>query len=166
MTICPPAYTSPGVFRKIRSISPLTVPAPAAAWVLEVPAEEIAAGLAEFRPCPGRMELVELPGDLLLLEDSYNANPLSMRAALDALDDLGRPGRRIAVLGDMLELGAAARDLHFEVGQTAARLGIEEGDAIEIAARLGGQRAPARERRVRIRDGLGESGAVGSGDPA
>jgi len=90
--------------------------AAAAAWLLGVAANDIVAGLAEFKPCPGRMELIELPGDLLLLEDSYNANPLSVRAALDALHDLGRPGRRIAVLGDMLELGPAAPDLHHEVG--------------------------------------------------
>lgn len=94
--------------------------AAAAAWVLDIPPQEVVAGLSEFRPCPGRMELLELPGDILILEDSYNANPLSMRAALDALDDLGRPGRRIAVLGDMLELGQAARDLHREVGALAA----------------------------------------------
>ncbi|TLM65815.1 MAG: UDP-N-acetylmuramoyl-tripeptide--D-alanyl-D-alanine ligase [Deltaproteobacteria bacterium] len=95
--------------------------AAAAAWVLEVPVDDIAAGLGEFKPCPGRMELIELPGDLLLLEDSYNANPLSMRAALDALHDLGRPGRRIAILGDMLELGPTAGDLHREVGALVAK---------------------------------------------
>jgi UDP-N-acetylmuramoyl-tripeptide--D-alanyl-D-alanine ligase len=95
--------------------------AAAAAWGLGVPGDDIVAGLAAFRPCPGRMELVELPGDRLVLEDSYNANPLSMRAALDALYDLGRPGRRIAVLGDMLELGPTARDLHYEVGTLVAQ---------------------------------------------
>lgn len=94
--------------------------AAAAAWVLEVSLEDIVAGLAEFKPCPGRMELVKLADDVLVIEDSYNANPLSMRAALDALHDLGRPGRRIAVLGDMLELGQAARELHFEVGALVA----------------------------------------------
>jgi len=94
--------------------------AAAAAWVLEVPLEDIVAGLAAFKPCPGRMELVELADDVLVIEDSYNANPLSMRAALDALHDLGRPGRRIAVLGDMLELGQAAGELHFEVGALVA----------------------------------------------
>ena len=94
--------------------------AAAAAWVLGVPAGEIAAGLGGFSPCPGRMELIALAADVLLLEDSYNANPLSMRAALDALSDLGRHGRRIAVLGDMLELGPTARDLHREVGSLVA----------------------------------------------
>jgi UDP-N-acetylmuramoyl-tripeptide--D-alanyl-D-alanine ligase len=109
--------------------------AAAAAWVLDVPPADIAAGLAEFKPCPGRMELVELPGDLLILEDSYNANPLSMRAALDALHDLGRPGRRIAVLGDMLELGQAARDLHREVGTLVA----ERADWLFTLGELAGE---------------------------
>ncbi len=94
--------------------------AAAAAQVLEVSLDDIVAGLENFSPCPGRMELVGLPGDILLLEDSYNANPMSMRAALDALHDLGRQGRRIALLGDMLELGSAAKDLHREVGTVAA----------------------------------------------
>lgn len=92
----------------------------AAARVLSVPLDEIVAGLESFRPCPGRMELIELPDDIVLLDDTYNANPLSMRAALDALHDLGRPGQRIAVLGDMLELGVSARELHEEIGQVAA----------------------------------------------
>jgi len=94
--------------------------AAAAAWSLEVSPADIAAGLASFRPCPGRMELIELPDDILILEDSYNANPLSMRAALDALYDLGRPGRRLAILGDMLELGPATGALHHEVGTLVA----------------------------------------------
>lgn len=94
--------------------------AAAAALALGVALSDIVAGLGEFKPCPGRMELVPLPDGILLLEDSYNANPLSMRAALDALDDLGAGGRRIAVLGDMLELGPTAADLHSEVGALAA----------------------------------------------
>lgn len=90
--------------------------AAAAATVLGVGPRQIAAGLAAFQPCPGRMELIELPGDIVLLEDSYNANPLSVHAALDALNDLGSGGRRVAVLGDMLELGASARELHQQIG--------------------------------------------------
>jgi len=94
--------------------------AAAAAMVLDVSPDDIVAGLESFRPCPGRMELVELPGDILLLNDSYNSNPMSVKAALDALHDLGRNGRRIALLGNMLELGSEANDLHREVGAMAA----------------------------------------------
>jgi len=112
--------------------------AAAAAWVLDVSCADIVAGLSGFRPCPGRMELIELPGDIVVLEDSYNANPLSVRAALTALYDLGRPGRRIAVLGDMLELGASAREMHREIGALAAasvdRLLVLGDLASELAA--------------------------------
>jgi UDP-N-acetylmuramoyl-tripeptide--D-alanyl-D-alanine ligase len=67
------------------------------------------------------MELLELAGDIVVLEDSYNANPLSVHAALDALHDLSSPGRRIAVLGDMLELGPSAQELHHQIGVIAAK---------------------------------------------
>ena len=94
--------------------------AAAAATVLGVGLKDIATGLETFKPCPGRMELLELPGDIVVLEDSYNANPLSVRAALDALHDLGSAGRRIAVLADMLELGPTAPELHRQIGAIAA----------------------------------------------
>jgi len=95
--------------------------AAAVATVLGVGLKEIAAGLAAFKPCPGRMELIELPGNVVVLEDSYNANPLSVHAALNALYDLGAAGRRIAVLGDMLELGASAPELHHQIGTLVSR---------------------------------------------
>ena len=94
--------------------------AAATASVLGVGLPEIVAGLESFKPCPGRMELLELPGDIVVLEDSYNANPLSVHAALDALHDLSSPGRRIAVLADMLELGLSAPELHHQIGKVAA----------------------------------------------
>jgi UDP-N-acetylmuramoyl-tripeptide--D-alanyl-D-alanine ligase len=63
-------------------------------------------------------------GPLTVLDDAYNANPASMAAALEALADRRVAGARIAVLGEMLELGAAAGDLHREVGRAAGRFGV------------------------------------------
>jgi len=95
--------------------------AAAAALALGTPAAAIVRGLEAFRPVRGRMEVVRLASGAVLLEDSYNANPLSTQAALTALDEMGGSGRRIAVLGDMLELGAAAAELHRQVGAAAAQ---------------------------------------------
>lgn len=85
-----------------------------------VPGPVIVRGLEQFRPCAGRMEVTALADDVLLLEDCYNANPLAVKAALATLAELPGEGRNIAVLGDMLELGEAAAQLHREVGQVAA----------------------------------------------
>ena len=73
-----------------------------------------------------RGELIELPGGSVLVNDCYNANPISMRAALDHLVSLEVPGRRIAVLGGMAELGPGSPGYHHEVGARARELGIDE----------------------------------------
>jgi UDP-N-acetylmuramoyl-tripeptide--D-alanyl-D-alanine ligase len=72
-----------------------------------------------------RGELVELPEDAILINDSYNANPISMRAALDHLASLDAGGRRLAVLGEMKELGPDAAAYHREVGEYARERGVE-----------------------------------------
>jgi UDP-N-acetylmuramoyl-tripeptide--D-alanyl-D-alanine ligase len=72
-----------------------------------------------------RGELVELPEDAILINDSYNANPISMRAALDHLASLDAGGRRLAVLGEMKELGPDAAAYHREIGSYARDRGVE-----------------------------------------
>jgi UDP-N-acetylmuramoyl-tripeptide--D-alanyl-D-alanine ligase len=72
-----------------------------------------------------RGELVDLPGGAILINDSYNANPISMRAALDHLASLEAKGRRVAVLGEMRELGPEAAAYHREIGEHARRRGVE-----------------------------------------
>ena len=82
------------------------------------------------------------------LDDSYNANPDSMKAALRTLVELDAQGKRIAVLGEMRELGAQSERGHREVGETAATLGVDQlitvGDAAEMIAQ--GARAAGLEK--------------------
>jgi UDP-N-acetylmuramyl pentapeptide synthase len=83
----------------------------------------VKSGLEEFHPVAMRSEVRDIDGRTVLA-DYYNANPASLNAALETLASL-RPGTRtIAVLGDMLELGPAAAEIHRTVGAAVARLGI------------------------------------------
>jgi len=85
----------------------------------------VVAGLETYRPMGGRMTRHSLAGGVDLIDDTYNANPTSMRAALEALGRIKEPGRAVAVLGDMNELGESALEAHREIGRTAAELGID-----------------------------------------
>src|SRR6201987_2198603 len=71
-----------------------------------------------------RGQRVELAGGGVLIDDCYNANPMSTRAALEDLA-ASAPGRRVAVLGEMLELGAQAPELHREIGRFASEEGVD-----------------------------------------
>ena len=93
--------------------------AAASAHALGVEPELIRSGLEEFTPYDRRFNLEEV-GGLVLVDDSYNANPASMAAALVTMRDIREECRAIAVLGDMLELGAGAAAAHREVGLLAA----------------------------------------------
>lgn len=97
--------------------------AAAAASAAGASLEQIVAGLAEARAVAGRLELKPALNGAFLVDDSYNANPSSLKAGLDAFASLG--GRRWLVLGDMLELGAGVDELHAEVGRYARQAGIE-----------------------------------------
>jgi len=85
-------------------------------------------GRVEFALGAGRGRRVTLGGGVTLIDDCYNANPMSMRAALDDLAATaarGEHARRVAVLGDMLELGPAEREFHVEIGRYASDLGVD-----------------------------------------
>ena len=82
--------------------------------------ETIAAGLSAFRPVRGRMNIRRTEGGITVIDDTYNANPGSMTAALATLKRLKGTARGFFVAGDMYELGAFAESLHRELGQTAA----------------------------------------------
>jgi UDP-N-acetylmuramoyl-tripeptide--D-alanyl-D-alanine ligase len=87
----------------------------------------------EFSPWRG--EELPLPGGGLLINDAYNANPVSMRAALVHLAATAGARRRVAILGDMAELGAGAPAFHEEIGREAARNGVQALFAVGKLAR-------------------------------
>ena len=91
----------------------------ACAGVAGVDPVEAAAALADIAPPPGRLQLRTL-GRLTVLDDSYNANPGSLAAAAATLDEVGLGGRRVFVVGDMLELGREASGIHRAAGRTLA----------------------------------------------
>ncbi len=84
--------------------------------------EEICEGIAHAKTIAGRTNLITL-GDVLVIDDCYNANPVSMKASLDVLAQA--EGRKIAVLGDMGELGENEREMHYDVGKYAANTGVD-----------------------------------------
>lgn len=84
----------------------------------------IDAGLRAARPVAGRLQFLEGAGGAQIIDDTYNANPSSLTAALDTLAAL--PGKKIVVLGDMAELGIEAETWHRHAGKMARSMGIEE----------------------------------------
>jgi UDP-N-acetylmuramoyl-tripeptide--D-alanyl-D-alanine ligase len=86
---------------------------------LGFPLDRAHEGAGEVQLSRWRGEEVELPGGGLLINDSYNANPVSMKAALEHLAERAGGRRRVAILGDMAELGEGASELHAEVGRAA-----------------------------------------------
>ncbi|KAF0187821.1 MAG: UDP-N-acetylmuramyl-tripeptide synthetase/UDP-N-acetylmuramoyl-tripeptide--D-alanyl-D-alanine [Desulfobulbaceae bacterium] len=128
------------------------VAAAAIAYAAGIDITEIAAGLGVFRSADKRMQIVKGKGGLNILNDTYNANPASMRAGLATLGQ--QEGvRKLAIIGDMLELGPTSAEAHREVGKFAAALAIDYlalvgNFATEIAA--GATMAGLENERVRI----------------
>jgi len=98
--------------------------AAAVASLCRVGMPDIKAGLEQYSSFPGRMEIVPLDNSITIINDTYNANPVSMETALTTLAQLKGAGRGIAVLGDMLELGAASEAYHRQLGSLIKTLRI------------------------------------------
>jgi UDP-N-acetylmuramoyl-tripeptide--D-alanyl-D-alanine ligase len=102
------------------------IAAAAVSWAANIKSELIVAGLEKFQPVAGRIRSHELPGfgkEARVIDDTYNANPDSVIAAIDVLAKL--PGTRWLVLGDMGEVGDKGDVFHHEIGEYAKRMGIE-----------------------------------------
>jgi UDP-N-acetylmuramoyl-tripeptide--D-alanyl-D-alanine ligase len=128
--------------------------AAAAAAAAGASLEHIVAGLDAVRPVPGRLQLKQAACGAWIIDDSYNANPSSVRAAIEVLASID--GRRWLVLGDMAELGEFAADAHAQIGAFAREHGIERLLATGSLAALaverfgaGGQWFPDAEAMTR-----------------
>ena len=131
--------------------------AAAAALAAGVPAAAVVAGLQAFEPVKGRSKVLRLAVQghvVTLVDDTYNANPDSVRAAIDVLADL--PGPHILVLGDMGEVGHQGAIFHAEAGRYAKAKGIEQmftlGDLAQLAANAfdGAQHFDSMERLIEM----------------
>jgi UDP-N-acetylmuramoyl-tripeptide--D-alanyl-D-alanine ligase len=107
--------------------------AAACAFAVNVPVKTIAEGLAEFRPYTGRHQVKKTPSGATLIDDSYNANPDSVRAAIDVLAAAEPP--TALVLGDMGEVGEQGAEFHREVGAYARAKGVSQLLAMGEATR-------------------------------
>lgn len=94
--------------------------AAAVGFINNLTLSQIKTGLEKIKPLPFRMNLLKLPNGSYLIDDSYNSNPLATKTAIEAVERLKTSGKKIAVLGEMKELGDLALNGHREVGKTLA----------------------------------------------
>ena len=130
---------------------------------LGISSDEFSNAIATYVPPPGRMQRIKLD-DIVLIDDTYNANPASVRAAVDTLSAMRQANRRILVLGDMNELGEGSHQYHKALGQYIASLGNIEllftvgakaaviaNEAINSGMRIGSvQRCVSSQRLARL----------------
>ena len=107
----------PGVHNIMNALA-----AAACAHAAGISSDAIGRGLSEFRPYTGRLQIKKTVEGMTVIDDTYNANPDSVRAAIDVL--CGSPGRTVLVLGDMGEVGDEGPDFHSEIGRYAKECGV------------------------------------------
>ena len=124
----------------------------ACAWDFGVAIDDIKDALKEFKVPNMRMEVKRF-GDIKIINDTYNANPQSMKQAIEALRDMVTEGRKVLVAGDMLELGTFSGRFHHLVGKQAAESGIDlivaVGKLAEHVAE-GAQEAGMSQRKIKL----------------
>ncbi len=91
---------------------------------LGITSEQIIERLANFELPEMRLQMHQY-GSIMVINDCYNANPASMQAAIDVIDSMNTPGRRVAIVGDMRELGEHAQAMHEELGRIVAASGLD-----------------------------------------
>ncbi len=143
----------PRVLGKQNAYAALAAAAVGIDWGLAL--DKIAQALLDFVPAPGRMNLIAGIKQTLIIDDTYNASPISALAALDALDQLSTPGRKIAILGDMAELGPDTEAGHARVGERVAKVAdfvIFVGQKMKFAAGTALQSGLSDEKQTWVAD--------------
>ena len=103
---------------------PNALAAAAVGYLIGLSAQQIKRALENFRPVPGRMNVFQTENGIHVIDDTYNANPDSMKVAIKTLQTLSANHRRIFIAGDMLELGDQSEAMHRHVGELAAAAGL------------------------------------------
>jgi len=126
------------------------IAASAVAFALGIELDLIERGLSSFKQLDLHMQLSNFYNDIKILNDSYNASPLSVKSALETLAEAARNNRKIAILGDMLELGEKTDFYHREIGKEVAKLSIDTlitvGQGGKIIAQSSKEEGMAEER--------------------
>jgi len=113
--------------------------------------DEIVQALEEIRPQPGRMNPVKAKNEILVIDDSYNSNPYSAIEALETLSAIKWNGRKVAILGNMNELGGYTQEGHLQVGEVAGKVVdflVAVGDNAEYLARGAGKLGLSKDKVI------------------